>query len=433
MKQASTLLVVVFLTFFQLGRAAWNATTDRDCSRLSLCLTSFIWCDESGENKGCNYPEDAYPLFDRKEPTNPAMLISTRNYTISWKKADPNYPVRIQWLMPPFASESVIAPRWDFNTTVPAPTSFVFNPYQILKDVYGLQDLYPYDSPNVTNATDFMAALYSGTSIGNIIRISQPERARAENNNLPYAYTDYSDQFSIQNGWVPRYMKAQRSIVAGKYQRGIRLGVGIGVGLGVPFIMAITAVVTWLVLNVLSGTFEWNEVWSSMMLDGYMQAAAAEHPWMFWQKPKQFASQQPLFEVTESLNSHHLQNPAATQWPTKDQQVVYHTTYRTEMQQGEIQIAYGRDRATGFFLAVYDARLAWSLHNSAALNAICNGIAESGSGCYLHAHTGHIGFGPRVSIVTMKELWRKYGVSEEMLKMLSDVLENQAKYASYFT
>lgn len=125
------------------------------------------------------------------------------------------------------------------DTTVPPPTSFLFNPYQILRDLYGNDQ---------ANATEFLATLaLAASGPGNIIRISQPERALAENNTTPLAYTDYSSQFTIQNGWVPMYLDAQRSIVAGDYQHGIRLGVGIGVGLGVPFVVAITAVVTWLV------------------------------------------------------------------------------------------------------------------------------------------------------------------------------------------
>lgn len=107
---------------------------------------------------------------------------------------------------------------------------------------------------------------------------------------------------------------------------------------------------------------------------------------------------------------------------TTDGPIIGGMTNRTEMQQGQIQIVYGHDHVTGFFLAVYDARLAWSGNNSSELNAICDTIAESGSGCYLHAHTGAIGFGPRVSIATMRELWIKYGVSEEGLKMLSEYL-----------
>jgi len=95
---------------------------------------------------------------------------------------------------------------------------------------------------------------------------------------------------------------------------------------------------------------------------------------------------------------------------------------RIDVQQGEIAIAYGHDVSNGYFLAVYDARLRRSEHNSDELNAVCEGASPSGSGGYFFAYAGPIGFGTRVSISTMRELWCKYGVSEEGLKMLSENL-----------
>jgi len=264
MKQASTFVVIIFLTSLHLIQASFDAAVDRDCTYYSPCLTSFIWCDESGDNRGCTYPQDAYPLYDRKEPGNPAMLVSTHDYTISWKKANPNYPVRLEWLMPTSEERSRLLPRWDFSkstmlwtlcrnagdsvvrteanvsdTTIPPPTSFLFKPDQILRDLYG---------DDRSNATEYLATLaIAAAGLSNIIRISQPERVLAENDTTPLAYTDFSSQFTIQSSLVPTYLDTQRSIIAGKYKRNIRLGVGIGVGLGVPFAMASTAVVTWLV------------------------------------------------------------------------------------------------------------------------------------------------------------------------------------------
>lgn len=118
MKQVSSVFAIIFLTFFHLVQAAFDAAIDRDCTYSSPCLTSFVCCDRSGDNKGCSYPEDAYPLYDRKEPSNPAMLISTSNYTISWKQADSNYPVRLQWMITQLGEGSTLVPGWDFSKSI---------------------------------------------------------------------------------------------------------------------------------------------------------------------------------------------------------------------------------------------------------------------------------------------------------------------------
>ena len=69
----------------------------RDCDE--LCLTSFHWCSMETRNdaglSGCTYPEDAYPYHDRQKPSNSAMPVLYKNYTVTWKNSKPAIPMRI--------------------------------------------------------------------------------------------------------------------------------------------------------------------------------------------------------------------------------------------------------------------------------------------------------------------------------------------------
>lgn len=93
-------------------------------------------------------------------------------------------------------------------------------------------------------------------------------------------------------------------------------------------------------------------------------------------------------------------------------------TFRQELGQGPIHVAYGQDQITGFFIAVSDDRLTVTSHEAEDWTRFCEKINATGSGAYLHAHTGREGFGGKVDIKTMFLLWQKYGAQEEHLGLL---------------
>ena len=98
--------------------------TQRDCD--GLCLTSFHCCStKSGYDvglSGCTYPEDAYPYFDRQGASSPAMLVLHKNYTVTWKNARPDIPVRIMWGFSVFETprddRSLVKDHWDTSTSL---------------------------------------------------------------------------------------------------------------------------------------------------------------------------------------------------------------------------------------------------------------------------------------------------------------------------
>ncbi|KAK0463030.1 uncharacterized protein EV420DRAFT_1151037 [Desarmillaria tabescens] len=90
---------------------------------------------------------------------------------------------------------------------------------------------------------------------------------------------------------------------------------------------------------------------------------------------------------------------------------------RYTIEQGDIEIAYGTDRATGYFLAVVDKRLMWKTSADAA-NEVAKKIDAGGNGSYLDLHTGESGFGFRVSKEVIAEFMQRYGVPEEKLKLV---------------
>lgn len=78
---------------------AWDPS-ERDCSEVALCLTSFKWCDASfGGSAGCYYPEGVYPVSPYTTQSIIALVMEDVDHTISWK-VDPqnrDIPVRVQW------------------------------------------------------------------------------------------------------------------------------------------------------------------------------------------------------------------------------------------------------------------------------------------------------------------------------------------------
>jgi hypothetical protein len=47
---------------------------------------------------GSKHSDNASPYVNGGGPNNPALLLESESYNITWKHADENYPVHIQWL-----------------------------------------------------------------------------------------------------------------------------------------------------------------------------------------------------------------------------------------------------------------------------------------------------------------------------------------------
>lgn len=75
----------------------WDPS-QRDCSDIPLCLTSFKWCDSKGD-EGCYFPDGVYKPSLAPGNVIYALVLENRNYTISWKVYPNNQdiPVRVQW------------------------------------------------------------------------------------------------------------------------------------------------------------------------------------------------------------------------------------------------------------------------------------------------------------------------------------------------
>ncbi|PBK92476.1 hypothetical protein ARMGADRAFT_1013084 [Armillaria gallica] len=91
---------------------------------------------------------------------------------------------------------------------------------------------------------------------------------------------------------------------------------------------------------------------------------------------------------------------------------------RYTIKQGDIEIAYGTDHVTGYFLSVVDQRLRWKEGASEAVNDTVEKLDALGLG-YFNLHTGALGgFGFLVSKDVIAEFMQRYGVPEDKLKLV---------------
>ncbi|KAI1818114.1 hypothetical protein GGS20DRAFT_581817 [Poronia punctata] len=207
---------------------AWDISKEHKCNSEELCLQSFLWCPPSHNGESCTYPPDAYPL---KPPShggiNPALLLSGKSYNIAWKKTQhrDDSRVRVQWKMPGGFS-------WETNTT---KTEFVLEPGKIL-------DSFPTAQyPNVSKEEAWHSVTQGVT---NVITITF-----ASDGDIPEGPWDTSQQFVVQSSWVEQYLSTQATMTRKETYDKWKLGVGVGVGVGVPLLLALTALVTRLVVK----------------------------------------------------------------------------------------------------------------------------------------------------------------------------------------
>ncbi|KAB8204863.1 hypothetical protein BDV34DRAFT_226098 [Aspergillus parasiticus] len=94
-------------------------------------------------------------------------------------------------------------------------------------------------------------------------------------------------------------------------------------------------------------------------------------------------------------------------------------------EQDNIDVHFGFDANMGYFLIVYDMRLAAYIPDGTEFDDVRYAVSADGTGAYFTAYTGTHRQGRRVSVETMRKLWRAYGVYEEGMRglVISD-LEN---------
>ncbi|KAB8263495.1 hypothetical protein BDV32DRAFT_146313 [Aspergillus pseudonomiae] len=82
-------------------------------------------------------------------------------------------------------------------------------------------------------------------------------------------------------------------------------------------------------------------------------------------------------------------------------------------EQGDIDVHFGFDANMGYFLIVYDMRLAAYIPDRTEFDDVRYAVSADGTGAYFTAYTGTHRQGRRVSVETMRKLWKAYGVYEE--------------------
>ncbi|KAF1981507.1 hypothetical protein K402DRAFT_398488 [Aulographum hederae CBS 113979] len=234
--------IPILLALLSTTAHAFDPSSGPHCdpdSGLRFCLTSFIWCEHTGNGKDdCFYPENVYSLQQTDYDGAPAILTWGYSYIISWKGADPDYPVNIAWSFPNETERNSISYKWEYNTTIPPPTHYIWT--------LNSTAMFPNPlAPNMSSA----AARGNAEGVGNL-RVSQPEKAAAMNATVDEAgVLDASSDFITIQGWSAHFANNRVIRTERAYEHAIRLGVGIGVGLGVPFMMALAAGGTWWVMR----------------------------------------------------------------------------------------------------------------------------------------------------------------------------------------
>ncbi|KAI1131668.1 hypothetical protein F5Y10DRAFT_53683 [Nemania abortiva] len=198
--------------------SGWDVS--KRCEDLpDLCFLSFIWCDEKDLGH-CSLPPEVYPKSIRSDAQVPIVLSDT-NYTIKWlAKQKSDEPVTFTWVI-----RNV---TWETNVT---GTEFGFNANDIIYSFPTEQH------PNVSPADAWFQASGSPENWFIIARANKPRDANG------IVESDYSQQFMVQSSGLKDYFRTQRQIEYNKW----KLPVGLSVGLGVPFLLAVTALVTWLI------------------------------------------------------------------------------------------------------------------------------------------------------------------------------------------
>ncbi|CAJ2500441.1 Uu.00g032940.m01.CDS01 [Anthostomella pinea] len=213
-----TLTQLLLLVTSLIGPSSAFDPTTRDCE--SICLTSFRWCSTLHSADGCTYPADSYPYYDREEGSNPAMLVMSKSYNITWKNAVPNTPVRIRWMFTNATEASFVGVKGDTTNSF-----YNFTLGEIL-------DSFP--TAQAPNLSAGEARSGAARNILNIISIAQPEAKGAQQQSGQYssgaAVGDSSQQFTVQGDIVRTYLEAAASRTRRDEHDTWKLGSGWGSG-----------------------------------------------------------------------------------------------------------------------------------------------------------------------------------------------------------
>ncbi|KPM35047.1 hypothetical protein AK830_g11526 [Neonectria ditissima] len=213
---------IAVLAVMLVGRASASEPVEDQwgCEHSSaICLTSFKWCSRSRDySKGCSLPEDTYPYYSRDPDFNAATVMWDMRYNLTWQKADPDYPVLLQWH---FGGDS--------------------EPYSWMKNLTSQETPFEFSFKELVE--EFSTSLYDPKEIKyqviktlSIFSISQPERS-----NLDWAF---SDQFSVVDSATKPHMLTQRSDTQAEVTKQWKRGIGIGAGIG-ALLLIVMAVAFW--------------------------------------------------------------------------------------------------------------------------------------------------------------------------------------------
>ncbi|KAE8352334.1 hypothetical protein BDV28DRAFT_157978 [Aspergillus coremiiformis] len=87
-------------------------------------------------------------------------------------------------------------------------------------------------------------------------------------------------------------------------------------------------------------------------------------------------------------------------------------------EEGQIDVHFGFDVNMGYFIIVYDMRLAAYIPDGTEFDDVRFAICPEGTGAYFTAYTGTNRQGRCVGLDTMRKLWKAYGVYEEGVRGL---------------
>ena len=82
------------LALFVARTTAYSQRDNKCCDNV-VCLTSLVFC---GLDKSCDFGKNEYSISsDLNRATGYGVLGLYETYDITWKNADPHYPVNITW------------------------------------------------------------------------------------------------------------------------------------------------------------------------------------------------------------------------------------------------------------------------------------------------------------------------------------------------
>ncbi|CAG7566252.1 unnamed protein product [Fusarium equiseti] len=199
----------------------------------AICVTSFVWCSTINEDtsKGCSYPENTWPPSISNHGKNPAMVLWDKEYTISWKGTDYEYPTLLEWHFVRDTERPSTSSNLTWSKTFKnKEQSYTFKFSDLAND-------FPNKDHDDIDADQVKAA---ASNLMNVWAVSQPDRpyegkARVHGN----PWMDKSQHFIVMDDDVMPYLDTQREMARRREESKWEMGVFIGVGIGVPVLLAL--------------------------------------------------------------------------------------------------------------------------------------------------------------------------------------------------